>query len=66
MSEDCPKCINGWIKIGENAYDMCDCLLGQAMRQPQRFILHKPKDDTDPEHEEAFQWFKSKYEGKAT
>lgn len=76
MSEDCPRCVNGWIQIGDNTFDMCDCLLGQAMRRPGRFILHrKPetktnyltsKDDTDPNHEAAFQWFKAKYEGKAT
>lgn len=64
MSEDCPKCINGWIQIGENAYDMCDCLLGQAMRQSQRFFLYGPTQ-RDP-IEQVFQWFKAKYEGKAT
>lgn len=64
MSEHCSKCVNGWIAIHDNAFEMCDCLLGQAMRRPQRLIVHS-RPQPDPV-EEAFQWFKSKYEGKVT
>lgn len=64
MREDCPKCINGWIRLADDQHEMCDCLLGQAMRRPQRFILHS-KPQPDP-IEQAFLKFKAQYEGKAT
>lgn len=60
MSEDCPKCINGWIQIGDNKFDMCDCLLGQAMRQSQGFLMVYGKQQEDDRIEQAFEWYKRK------
>lgn len=28
----CDKCINGWIKVGENSFVQCACAKGDALR----------------------------------
>jgi len=60
----CMKCQHGWIAVGENRFEMCDCPLGEAMRRPQSVLIvygrRVGESEEDTKLKECMAWYERK------
>jgi hypothetical protein len=71
----CSKCINGWVEVAENTFNICDCAAGQKLRRftavvDTGILGMRPDTGTQPHSitpkgdnaaiERAFEWYKRK------
>lgn len=53
----CDKCENGWIKVGDDQFNQCECPLGQQLR---RFTAVVTIANEDQRIKDSMAWYERK------